>query len=298
MNRFLTDKATKKRWWEIPVGGFFVLLGTIATEDTISTYWMYRYANPISRATVTALTFLIWLPIYRILRWHVWKHRAKLISERLIGLDVDQIPLATLDSVLEIRHAERKIDDLVKHGFLKGILNDGMNLIIDLQQQIPGQTVGETAVTNPGVDEPIPGRDGPIPGVISPMDTLRKIRWLNDEIDDVAVSEQIDQIEAVTSSILQTLKEKPERASDVARFLDYYLPAALKLLESYRLMEDLPYQGTNIQTARKRIEAIMAKLVAAMKEQQDRLFSAEALDVDAEIDTLEKMMAADGLGEL
>lgn len=278
MNRFLTEKATEKRWWEIPVVGFLAVLGKVATEDTIRSYWLYRYTDPITTATVTALTFLIWLPIVKIIHWHIRRHRAKVVADRLEEHGTILIPLADLDRVLGIRHAERKIDDLIQNGFLRGIKNDGGNLIIDVAGAAPVQ----------------PEQASPAP---TPLTTIQKIRWLNDEIDDAAVSARIDQIEAVTSSILQTVREKPERAGVVGKFMDYYLPTTLKLLESYRLMEDQPYQGENIQAARERIEDVLAKLVTAMEAQQERLFSAEAADVAAEIDALEKMMAADGLGE-
>ena len=126
-------------------------------------------------------------------------------------------------------------------------------------------------------------------------DIIRKIRHLNDEIDDEAVSERIDRIKQVTASILHTLDEHPERAKDVRRFMNYYLPTTLKLLESYNLMEDQSYQGKNIQAARRRIEDVLDKIVVAAETQQDKLFKAEAMDVDAEISVLEAMMTSDGL---
>ena len=278
MNRFLTEKATEERWWEIPVVGFLAVLGKVATEDTIRNYWFYRYIDPITTAAVTALTFLIWLPIVKIIHRHIRRHRAKDIAVRLEKQDSFQIPLADLDRALGIRHAERKIDDLIKNGFLRGIKNDGINLIFGAEGAVPVQ---------PEPPTPTP----------TPLSTIQKIRWLNDEIDDAAVSARLDQIEAITAGILQTVREKPERAGVVGKFMDYYLPTTLKLLESYRLMEDQPYQGENIQAARGKIEAVLGKLVAAMEAQQERLFSAEAADVAAEIDALEKTMAADGLGE-
>ena len=77
--------------------------------------------------------------------------------------------------------------------------------------------------------------------------------------------------------------------------MNYYLPSTMKLLESYNLMEDQSYQGQNIRAARRSIEDVLDKLVMAAETQQDKLFRAEAMDVDAEIDALETMMASDGL---
>lgn len=124
---------------------------------------------------------------------------------------------------------------------------------------------------------------------------LREIRRLNDEIDDEPVSARIDRIEELTRSIFAVVRQKPERADEVRRFMNYYLPATFKLLESYALMEKQSYQGENIVASRKKIEDILDTLISAFEQQQDRLFRAEAMDVEADIQVLETMMAKDGL---
>ena len=128
-------------------------------------------------------------------------------------------------------------------------------------------------------------------------DKLRQIRHLNDEIEDKGVSDRIDRIGELTASIFRVVREKPERAEEVRKFMNYYLPTTLKLLKSYSLMEKQSYQGENIVASRKKIEAVLDTLVHAFEQQQDRLFRTEALDVEADISVLETMMASDGLLE-
>ena len=124
---------------------------------------------------------------------------------------------------------------------------------------------------------------------------LREIRRLNDDIDDAGVSARIDRIGELTAGIFRVLREEPERADEVKKFMNYYLPTTIKLLKSYALMEEQSYQGENILAARRKIEQILDSLVTAFEQQQDRLFRATALDVDADISVLETMMAKDGL---
>ena len=126
---------------------------------------------------------------------------------------------------------------------------------------------------------------------------LREIRQLNEEIENEVVSERIDRIGALTASIFRVVREKPERADEVRKFMNYYLPTTLKLLKSYSLMEKQSYQGENIQASRKKIEDVLETLVHAFEQQQDKLFQSEALDVEADISVLETMMASDGLTE-
>ena len=126
---------------------------------------------------------------------------------------------------------------------------------------------------------------------------LREIRQINDEIENPLVSERIDRIGALTASIFRVVREKPERADEVRKFMNYYLPTTLKLLKSYSLMEKQSYQGENIQQSRKKIEDVLETLVHAFEQQQDKLFQSDALDVETDISVLETMMASDGLTE-
>ena len=125
---------------------------------------------------------------------------------------------------------------------------------------------------------------------------LREIRQLNDDIDNELVSERIDRIGTLTASIFRVVQEKPERAEEVRKFMNYYLPTTLKLLKSYSLMEKQSYQGENIVASRKKIEDVLGTLVRAFEQQQDKLFQSEAMDVETDISVLETMMSMDGLG--
>ena len=126
---------------------------------------------------------------------------------------------------------------------------------------------------------------------------LRQIRELNDRIDDGPVSAKIDRIGEITASIFMFVKQKPDRRDEVHKFMSYYLPTTMKLLESYSLLEKQSYQGENIAAARRDIEKILDQMIPAFEKQLDRLFQADAIDISADIDVLETMMAKDGLTE-
>jgi 5-bromo-4-chloroindolyl phosphate hydrolysis protein len=226
-------------------------------------------------AYITVLGAVL-LPLYFIVRWRLRKNNAKRIAQKLLKLKETSIPLVELSHRIGMKNADVKVADLKKHGFLQRLDIEDWMLLLD-GAPLSGETKEEDSRTNTNDD------------------IILKIRHLNVEIDDETVSERIDRIEKVTASILHTLDEHPERAKDARRFMNYYLPTTLKLLESYNLMEDQSYQGKNIQAARRRIEDVLDKLVMAAEAQQDKLFRAGTMDVDAEIDALETIMASDGL---
>ena len=275
MNKYLTDRATQKRGWHIPVGIVSLLLAAATVEVWIEDSPVGEDFFTWLLAYITVLGAVL-LPLYFIVRWRLRKKDAKQIAQKLLKLKETSIPLVELSNKIGMKKADVKVVDLKKHGFLQRIDIEDGKLLLD-----NAPLIEETKVEDSGTN---------INDAI-----LHKIRYLNDEIDDEAVSARIDRIERVTASILHTLEEHPERTEDARRFMNYYLPSTMKLLESYNLMEDQSYQGKNIQTARRRIEDVLDKLVMAAESQQDKLFRAEAMDVDAEIDALETMMASDGL---
>lgn len=156
------------------------------------------------------------------------------------------------------------------------------------EQPAPGKNVSE---------EPAPKKPAKPAQEDEFEKTLREIRELNDRIDDGPVSAKIDRIGEITASIFMFVKQKPDRRDEVHKFMSYYLPTTMKLLESYSLLEKQSYQGENIVAARRDIEKILDQMIPAFEKQLDRLFRADAIDISADIDVLETMMAKDGLTE-
>ena len=121
------------------------------------------------------------------------------------------------------------------------------------------------------------------------------MRRLNDNIPGEQISAQIDHLETVTEKIFQAVEEKPEKRPQIRRFLQYYLPTTLKLLNAYDRMDDMEVEGENISGTTDKIEAVMDQIVQAFDKQLDAIFGAEALDISTDIAVLEQMMAREGL---
>lgn len=126
-------------------------------------------------------------------------------------------------------------------------------------------------------------------------ETLLRIRKLNDEIDDVPVSDRIDRIEEYTRRIFEYIKKNPEEEKEVHTFMTYYLPMTLKLLQSYSEIERVGVVGDNMQSAKENIEKTLDMLVEGYKRLLDKLYESENLDISSDIDVLERMMRKDGL---
>ena len=124
---------------------------------------------------------------------------------------------------------------------------------------------------------------------------VSELRRLNDAIPDPKISAQIDHLEEVTGKIIDHVIEKPEKKPQISRFLDYFLPTTLKLLNAYDRMDSAGVSGSNIDTTKAKVEQMLDTLCAAFDKQLDALFGDEALDISTDITVMENLLAQEGL---
>ena len=138
---------------------------------------------------------------------------------------------------------------------------------------------------NPELDKMV--RDGEL--------AIREMKRLDENIADPGISADIVRLEQVSARIFDEVRTHPEKLPQIRRFLDYYLPTTLKLLNAYDRMSGTGISGENIDTTLAKVEGMMRTIVAAFEKQLDSLYGAEALDISTDITVLENMMAWEGL---
>ena len=124
---------------------------------------------------------------------------------------------------------------------------------------------------------------------------LSEMHRLNDSIEDPKISAQIDHMEAVTAKIIAHVVEHPRKLPQIRKFLNYYLPTTLKLLNAYDRMDAAGISGANIDGTMGKIETMMDTVATAFDRQLDALFGDEALDISTDITLMENMLAREGL---
>lgn len=124
---------------------------------------------------------------------------------------------------------------------------------------------------------------------------LSEMHRLNDSIEDPKISAQIEHMEAVTAKIIAHVVEHPRKLPQIRKFLNYYLPTTLKLLNAYDRMDAAGISGANIDGTMGKIETMMDTVATAFDRQLDALFGDEALDISTDITVMENMLAREGL---
>lgn len=150
-----------------------------------------------------------------------------------------------------------------------------------------------------GLSDPPPAKPEP-PKEEAPREdpqavVLQEIRAINDQIDNPKLSQQIDRIGVITAKVFEYQRSHPQKSPQLHSFLSYYLPTTLKILRAYAQLEDQEVNGENISAAMERIENMMDKVVEGFEKQLDQLFQGDALDITADVEVLERMLAKDGL---
>ena len=91
--------------------------------------------------------------------------------------------------------------------------------------------------------------------------------------------------------------ERKEKLKQTRQFMNYYLPTTIKLLEQYVQLQNVGMKGENIENGMRQIEDLLDKVIVAFQKQLDSLFERDVIDITADIQVMEQMMAGQGLTE-
>ena len=126
------------------------------------------------------------------------------------------------------------------------------------------------------------------------MDEMRRLR---SSIPEPRVQEKIDLLMDVSHKIVQDAIEDPSDVPQIKKFLGYYLPTTIKVLNAYDRMGAQGISGDNLSGSMHSIEEMLDTAIAAYRKQLDSLFANQALDIETDISVLNTLLAREGLTE-
>lgn len=124
---------------------------------------------------------------------------------------------------------------------------------------------------------------------------IRQIKEANEAIPAIDISEKLSRLEQITSKIFAFVEEHPEQLSELRKFMEYYLPITLKLVNAYKDLDAQPVQGENISSSKKEIVQTLDTINYAFENLLDSLYQSTAMEVSSDISVLEALFAQDGL---
>lgn len=129
------------------------------------------------------------------------------------------------------------------------------------------------------------------------VEMLDAFKVERDAINEYVFTRRIDETREALDKVLRLIIEQPENAHHIRKMNSYYLPTALKLLQSYRSAKQHGTSYMTMSETREDVLSTLDKLNEALSMELDAMVKEDLEDMDIEIDVFERMLKSDGLQE-
>ena len=133
--------------------------------------------------------------------------------------------------------------------------------------------------------------------IIEGRENMKKLRESNAALPDPQITAQLDRIDHAAGKIFEALEKEPRQALNVRKFMNYYLPTTVKLLDQYRTLTGTGIESGNIAKSKTAVENSLGMIADAFEKQLDNLYGDTQMDITSDVQVLETMMASEGLTE-
>ena len=108
------------------------------------------------------------------------------------------------------------------------------------------------------------------------------------------LSHKVKELMEVSDKIVQDAIDDPSDVPQIKKFLDYYLPTTIKLLNAYDRMGAQGIEGGNIGKTMSSINEMLDTAIEAYKKLLDSLFADQAMDIETDIDVMNTLLKREG----
>lgn len=127
------------------------------------------------------------------------------------------------------------------------------------------------------------------------QECIRKLRDMNDSIPGEEISAKLFRLENLLKEIFEGLEDHREQRHQMRKFMNYYLPTTLKLVEAYKEFDEMEAQSQEIMEAKLEIEKTLDTINCAFEELLARMYRDTAFDVTTDAQVLTTMLVKEGL---
>lgn len=289
--------------------GFFMRAGGVFLSAVFGYEFLARsftdlYAGEITRFLTNDL--LIFAPLAAGGLYLYWRGR-KLKQARedysAVAQALSDNARSTLDRVAinlnqSSKEAVKTLRYMIKQGFFHHAFIDERNGMFvvgrDNVAQYRNHLVEEQAKqTKRDIARQMPGSPEAI--LVEGEMYLDQIRAVNRSIENPAVKEKLAHMERISDYIFKRVAGAPHKLPEIRRYMNYYLPTAVKLVQAYQDAERQLVQGQNILTTKRQIEESLDLVNTAFERLLDQLYEKDSMDIHSEISAMENMLRGDGL---
>lgn len=113
-------------------------------------------------------------------------------------------------------------------------------------------------------------------------------------IENRAFLEKVIELKKTIQNIVNIVKRYPEKAQALDKFIDYYLPTTVKLIDAYTEYEIIESDEKEIIKAMKEIDSSIETINEAFEKIQLELLEDRTMDIKTDIDTMKLLLNQEG----
>lgn len=126
---------------------------------------------------------------------------------------------------------------------------------------------------------------------------IEEIKNIRRELYREEIAIKLEKLVNISNEILCHIEKNPKKIEEVNKFINHYLPITIKLINSYKELNNQSVQGNNIEYAKNEIEKSIDLINKAFENLLDDLFEDVVLDISTDISVLETLFKQEGLTE-
>lgn len=126
---------------------------------------------------------------------------------------------------------------------------------------------------------------------------IEQIKNIRNDLYKEEIAVKLDKLGNISNQILVQVEKNPNKIQEVNKFINHYLPITIKLINSYKDINNQLIQGENIENAKSEIEKSIDLINSAFEHLLDDLYEDVVLDISTDISVLKTLFKQEGLAE-
>jgi 5-bromo-4-chloroindolyl phosphate hydrolysis protein len=127
------------------------------------------------------------------------------------------------------------------------------------------------------------------------QEKIRELENLAKQMKDEKIKAKIYHIIEIVRKIYENIRIDPEKMKVARQFLSYYFDTSIRIINKYSQLSKQEVKSPEITRALLKAEDMLNSIDTAFDKQLARLLSNDVMDLDVEIETLEKTFKAEDL---
>lgn len=133
--------------------------------------------------------------------------------------------------------------------------------------------------------------------IIEGEEYLIKFSQVEEKMRSVSMNFRIHELESTLNQILDRLRQNPDEIGKMEKFMEYYLPMTLRLVEKYSEFDAIMTPSDDVKEAKEEIEKTIDTINIAFRDLYDKLFLEDVYDVTADAKVLKTMLEKEGFSD-